>query len=427
MTAQSSDRERVIACLDMRSFYASCAAVEHGLDPLRDCIAVVANLDRNGSVVLAVSPEMKRRFGVRTGTRLYEIPGDPDIYLLEPKMDFFLEVSMEITKLIGEYVPKTAIHVYSVDECFIDLTGTEKLWGPPEETIRHIQDELYRQFQLPSAAGVGPNMLLAKLSLDLEAKKTGFAWWRLEDVPEKLWPVTPLSEMWGIGSRMEYNLNSMGIFSVGDLAQADLKQLEERFGVIGHQLYQHAHGIDFSYLREQDAQAEPVSFSKGQMLYRDYITEKDIMTVLLEMCEEVARRAREAGKAGRMIHLGIGYSKAVFGGGFSRSKSIDEATNDTMQIYRVCQALFHDHYQDKPVRSITVSVGTLEDETSMQLSLFEAQKWRRRKLAAVMDAIRRKYGSTALLRAVSYTEAGTAVSRAGLLGGHKKREGNDAS
>ncbi|WP_088006054.1 UV damage repair protein UvrX [Indiicoccus explosivorum] len=427
MPAESSSPERVIACLDMRSFYASCAAVEHRLDPLTDAIAVVANLDRNGSVVLAASPKMKQKFGIRTGSRLYEIPGDPEIYLIEPKMDFFLAVSMEITKLIGEYVPKSAIHVYSVDECFIDLTGTEKLWGPPEETIRRIQDDLYRQFQLPSAVGVGPNMLLAKLSLDLEAKKTGFAWWRLEDVPEKLWPVSPLSEMWGIGPRMERNLNLMGMFSVGDIARCDLRRLEDKFGIMGHQLYQHAHGLDFSDLTKQHIQEEAVSYCKGQMLYRDYIKEEDILIVLLEICEEVARRAREGRKAGRTIHLSMGYSKNVYGGGFSRSMSVDEATNETMAIYRVCRKLFDLHYSGKPVRNISVSISNLEDETSMQLSLFEAHKWRKRKLGAVMDEIRRKYGATAILRAVSYTPAGTAVSRAGLIGGHKKQKGGDAS
>lgn len=410
---------RTIACIDMRSFYASCAALDQGLDPLQAYIAVVGNQERKGSVVLAASPRMKTEFGVRTGTRLFEIPDDPRILLLEPKMGFFLDVSMAITELLAEYTRKKDIHVYSVDESFIDLTSVSALWGSPKTVVLHIQDAIMRQFGLPSAVGIGPNMLLAKLALDLEAKKTGIAWWDYSDVPKKLWPVAPLSKMWGIGARTEHRLNGMGIFSVGDLAQSELTLLENEFGIMGHQLYQHAHGIDFSELGAPLVEGQ-VSYGKGQILYRDYITLEDIFAVVLEMCEDVAMRIREARMVGRTIHLSIGYSKTAFGGGFSRSRSINEATNETMRIYGVCQDLFHQYHQDKPVRQISLSITNLEDESSMQLSLFDERKWEKRRLGAAMDAIKRKYGPSAIYRAVSGTEAGTAIARTQLIGGHKK-------
>ncbi|QBP43188.1 Y-family DNA polymerase [Paenisporosarcina antarctica] len=406
-----------VACIDMKSFYASCAAADQGLDVLKTPIAVVGNLERKGSIVLAASPLMKK-MGVKTGTRLYEIPDHPSNVLIEPKMDFFVRISMEIARLLGEYVPKEAIHVYSIDEIFFDLKGTEHIWGPIETTIKRIQDELMELFQLPSAVGMGPNMLMSKLALDLEAKKTGFAKWEFQDVPTKLWPISPLSDMWGIGSRTEKTLNSMGIFSVGDLAHTDLNVLEEKFGIMGNQLYHHAWGIDLSEMGAPLIEGQ-VSYGKGQILYRDYNTKKDVMAVVLEMCEDIARRTREAGKAGRTVSLSIGYSKDAFGGGFSRSRSIVEGTNDTMKIYRVCNELFDEFYDGRPTRQISVSISKLEDENSMQLSLFEANKWRNRKLGSAMDAIRSKYGSTALLRAVSYTDAGTARQRDKLIGGHK--------
>lgn len=414
-----SKRKRVIACIDMRSFYASCAAIELGQDPMESYIAVVGNQERKGSVVLAASPKMKVEFGVRTGTRLFEIPDDPRIQLVEPKMESYLRISMAITDLLSNYVPKEDIHVYSVDESFIDFTGILKMWNSPEEVAISIQDAIMRQFSLPSAVGIGPNMLMAKLALDLEAKKVGIAHWTMEDVPTKLWPVTPLSKMWGIGSRMEANLNNMGIFSVGDLAQTDLKRLEEKFGIMGHQLYQHANGIDFSELGAPLVEGQ-VSYGKGQILYRDYVKIEDIMTVILEMCEDVAKRTRDAGMAGRTIQLGVGYSKAHFGGGFSRSRTIYEATNDTMTIYRVCQELFYEFHQNLPVRQIHLSITKLEEESSMQLSLFEERKWEKRKLAAAMDEIRNRFGYSAIYRAVSGTEAGTAIARTKLIGGHKK-------
>ncbi|MBD8013663.1 hypothetical protein QL992_00460 [Microbacterium sp. APC 3898] len=411
--------ERHIFCIDMCSFYASVSAVELGLDPLEVCLAVVGNQERKGSVVLAASPMMKKRFSVRTGTRLFEIPNHPDILLIEPKMKLYLEKSMAITELLGSYVPKESIHVYSVDESFIELTGTEKLWGPPEQTMRRIQQELLDCFKLPSSVGGGPNMLLAKLALDLEAKETGFANWTYADVPKKLWPVAPLSKMWGIGSRMEKTLNSMGIFCIGDLACTDVSLLEERFGIMGNQLHQHANGIDLSDLGAPLVEGQ-VSYGKGQILYRDYIEEKDIMTIILEMCEDVAMRTRKAHRMGRTIHLSVVYSKSVFGGGFSRSRSIDEATNDTLKIYRVCQEIFHEHFQHKPVRQISLSISNLEEESSMQLSLFDERKFENRRLGSAMDAIRKKYGYSAIYRGISGTQAGTAIARTKLIGGHNK-------
>ena len=409
---------RSIACVDMMSFYASCIAVLHDLDVRTVPIAVVGNLEQKGSVVLAASPVMKKKFGVKTGTRLHEIPTNPEIRLFEPKMDYFVQMSMAVTKILNKYVPTEDIHVYSIDESFLDLSKSTQLWGPPEETIKKIQKEIYDTLQLNSTAGMGPNMLIAKLALDLEAKKTGFAKWTYEDIPTKLWPVSPLSEMWGIGARMESNLNNMGLYKVGDLANYDLKTLESVFGIMGKQLYYHSHGLDFSELGAPLIDRQ-ISYGKSQVLMRDYNTIEEVLAVILEMTEDVAKRARDVFQAGRTISLGIGYSKNAFGGGFNRSRTIHEATNDTLKIYEVCKQLLKENYDERPVRHISISITKLEDEHSMQLSLFEKDNWKKRKLATAMDSIRNKYGPASLLRAVSYTEAGTAVKRAKLIGGHK--------
>lgn len=411
--------QRTIICIDMLSFYASCIALLENLDVRKVPIAVIANFSQKGSVVLAASPPMKKRFNIKTGNRLFEIPQHPDIRLFEPKMEFFIQMSMEITRVLNDFVPKEALHVYSVDEIFVDLTGTEKLLGPPEETAAYIQDRIYRQFQIPSAVGMGPNMLMAKLALDLEAKKKGFAKWTYEDVPTKLWPIRPLSEMWGIGRRTEKSLQNMGIFSVGDLARYDLKALEQRFGVMGNQLYYHAWGLDYSEIGAPIMQGQ-ISYGKGQVLMRDYRNKTEILSVILEMCEDVARRAREARKVGRTISLGVGYSKEAFGGGFHRSHTIEAPTNDTLTIYQVCKKLLNEFYDERPARSLSVTLSKVEPEYSLQLDLFDNQKLKNRQLGEVMDMIRSKYGTTSLLRAVSYTEAGTAILRRGLLGGHKK-------
>ncbi|WP_153722410.1 Y-family DNA polymerase [Sporosarcina cascadiensis] len=408
-----------IACLDMRSFYASCAAAIEGLDVMETPIAIIGNIERKGGVVLAASPPLKKQFGIKTGMRLYEIPNDPSIRLIEPKMQFYIDVSMELTKLLNRYVPKEAIHVYSIDESFVDFTGTEKLWGPLENLIDRIQDELYRQFQLRSACGVGPNMLLSKLALDLEAKKTGVAYWTYEDVPEKLWPIAPLRNMWGIGRRLERTLEDMGVYSVGDLAHTPLDYLERKFGVMGNQLYYHAHGIDYSELGSVLIEGQ-ISYGKGQTLLRDYITMDEILTVVLEMCEDTAMRTRLAGKKGRTVQLSFGYSKHALGGGFNRRKTLTEATDQTMIVYRICMELIEIYHDGRPVRHISVSLANLEESYGLQLSLFEPSNWKQQQIGRVMDELRMKYGSASILRAVSVTSGGTAYRRNQLIGGHYK-------
>ncbi|WP_078545908.1 Y-family DNA polymerase [Litchfieldia alkalitelluris] len=407
-----------ILCIDMKSFYASCAAVLLGLNPLECYLAVVGDTDRQGSIVLAASPKMKQEFGIKTGSRLFEIPKDPRIQIVNPKMATYLRISTEITKLFNRYVPKDAIHTYSVDESFLKVDGVEKLWGSATTVAEKIKLEIEREYGLPCAIGIGPNMLIAKLCLDLEAKKKGIAEWTYDDIKKKLWPLSPLSQMWGIGSRVEKTLNRMGITTIGQLANYPLELLEKKFGIMGNQLYHHAWGVDLSELGAPLIQGQ-ISFGKSQILLRDYPDPEEVKHVILEMCEEVARRARREKKAGRTISLGIGYSHEEFGGGFYRSKTIDSYTNITMEIYKVCLELFEKHYVPKTVRKISIMLSNIEEDQELQLDLFYANRLKQREVGYVMDSIRNKFGSNAILRAVSYTNAGTARHRSRLVGGHK--------
>jgi DNA polymerase V len=410
--------KRNILCIDMKSFYASCAAVISGLDPLHSYVAVVGDKERQGSVVLAASPRLKAEFGIQTGSRLFEIPNDPRIHIIQPKMEMYLRISTEITRLLNRYVSKDCIHTYSVDESFIQVDRVKRIWGDAETIAKKIRRELEREFQLPCAIGIGPNMLMAKLCLDLEAKQKGIAKWTYADVKEKLWKVKPLSKMWGIGQRLEKTLNRMGIFTVGQLAQYPLELLEKKFGIMGNQLYYHAWGIDLSEIGAPIMNGQ-ISFGKSQILLRDYSNPEEVKCVILEMCEEVARRARREKKAGRTISLGIGYSKEELGGGFYRSKTIDRPTNITMDLYRVCLEIFEKFYEPKTVRKISIALSNIENDETMQLDLFHPNRMKQHHLGYVMDAIRQKHGSKSLLRAVSYTKAGTSLYRSKLIGGHK--------
>jgi DNA polymerase V len=409
---------RTIFCIDMKSFYASCSALTLGLDPLTCYLAVVGDTERGGSVVLAATPRLKAEFGIKTGNRLFEIPSDPRIKIVNAQMSTYLQVSTKLTQFFNQYVPLEAIHTYSVDESFLDVKGTRRLWGSEWELAERIREEMLTEFGLSCSIGIGPNMLLAKVCLDLEAKKVGVAKWTYADVETKLWNVSPLRKMWGIGSRVEKRLHKLGIFSIGQLANAPLPLLEKHFGIIGNQLYYHANGVDLSDLGAPLMQGQ-ISFGKSQILLRDYCDREEVKHVILEMCEEVARRARTAKKAGRTVSLGIGYSKDVAGGGFHRSITLQGATNITLEIYKACLQLFYEHYQGETVRSISITLSNVLNDDQIQLSLFEPNKPRQRNLGYVMDFIREKHGSDKLLRAVSYTQAGTAKHRSKLVGGHK--------
>src|SRR5690625_92443 len=408
---------RHILCVDMKCFYASCAALVLGLDPLTTRLAVVADKNLRGSVVLASTPMLDKEYGIHTVNRLFEIPKTEDIIIVSAEMETYLKVSTEITRLFYKYVPRESIHTYSIDESFLEVDGTHHLWGSAEEIALSIKKELEDTFGISASIGIGPNMLMAKLCLDLEAKYTGISKWTYEDIPEKLWPISPLSKMWGIGTRLEKRLHRMGIHTIGQLASYSLKKLEKAFGVMGNQLYFHAHGVDLSELGAPILQGQ-ISYGKSQVLLRDYSDPTEIEYVILEMCEEVTKRARDQRKAGRTIHLSIKYSKTEGGGGFSRSLSLDHPTNKTKEVYEACLHLFDKFYDQKTIRQFSVSLTNIVDDNLVQLNLLETDKIKERTLNYTMDAIRNKYGSDTLLRAISYTKAGTARERSKLIGGH---------
>lgn len=406
-----------VLCVDMRSFYASVEAVKLGYDPMEVMLAVVGDPNRPGSVVLAASPELKSKYGISNVSRYYELPNDPDIVIVQAHMADYLEVSIGITKLINQYAPKEAIHQYSVDEVWVTVNGLKKLFGGPWEIAKQIKSDILETFGLTCSIGIGDNKFLAKVVMDLHAKKKGVAECRYEDVEEKLWPF-PIESIWGIGSRMKHNLNRMGIVTLGQLANFKLHLLKKQFGVMGEQIYWHAWGIDLSPVYGDFTKPEQKGFGHGISLLRDY-TGKEVAICILDLCEEVCRRARTANKEGKTISLGISYSKDT-GGGFSRSRSIAIPTNVTMDVYHVCMQLFKQFYDGSTsIRHVYVTLGKLYyDYEDVQLNLFEDQA-KKNDIGYVMDAIRDKFGSTAILRASSYTSAGITLDRSKKIGGHR--------
>lgn len=412
---------RIILCVDLKSFYASCSCILRGLDPLKVKLAVVGSTERPGSVVLAATPLLKK-MGIKQGSRMYNIPKRKDIIVVNPAMATYIKVSTLITNIVLQYAPAEDFHQYSIDEMFIDVTQSIHLFAKsPGEMAARIIKDIYSRTGITATVGIGPNLFLSKVALDQEAKKTrsGIARWTYNDVPKKLWKIHPLSEMWGISTKTEKKLNAMGIYNVGQLANHPVHQLKKKFGIIGEELYRHANGIDESRISEPYKPAS-TSIGKSQILLRDYTDLHEIQMIILEHLEEVCYRLRSQSKLARTVQFSIGYSKD-WGGGFSRSCTIQKATNLTMDFYHICMKLFKESYTGEPIRSVSVSLTNFQEDGEMQLSLFDFDdQWeKKQKLAFTMDEIRRKYGKNSILRAISYAPSSTARHRNNLIGGHQ--------
>ncbi|MGN4759217.1 Y-family DNA polymerase [Bacillus cereus group sp. MYBK227-2] len=412
---------RIILCVDLRSFYASVSCIKMGLDPMYTKLAVVGDVNRNGSIVLAATPPLKA-LGVKKMARLYEIPRRKDILVVNPIMGTYIKCSNYITKLALQYVPIEDFHQYSIDEFFMDITDSIHLFAnDPYEFALKFKSEIYAKTRIECTIGIGPNPLMSKIALDIEAKKNqnGIAYWKYEDVPTKLWSIRPLNTFWGISYKTEEKLNRKGIHSIGDLANYPLKYLKQSFGKIGEELHLHSYGIDFSRISEKYVPAT-TSVGKSQILMRDYTIE-EFPIILLEHIEEVCYRLRRQNKLAQTVHFSVGYSKS-YNGGIRKTHTLSRPTNLTMDIYKICTYFLHQQYTGEPIRSISISLTNLIQEGEEQISLFDniTQREQEVKLTKVMDEIRTRFGKNSILRGISYTHSATARYRNTLIGGHKK-------
>lgn len=411
--------DRDILCIDQKSFFASVACIDKGLDPMNTKLAVVADTKKQGAVVLAATPALKK-LGIKTGSRLFEIPQRNDIYIINPSMRRYLDVSLQISQIALRYVPAEDLHQYSIDEFFMDVTQSYHLFAPNLRVFcQRLIKEIHTETGIQCAIGIGSNMLLSKVALDNEAKSnaTLMAEWRYQDVPSKLWPITPLEKFWGISRRTARRLNRYGIFSIGQLAKYPHAQLKKDLGIIGTELHLHANGIDESRVNEQYVTRTP-SICKSQILMRDYRYD-EALVVMQELVEDVASRLREKGLLARTIHYSFGYKE---GGGVSKQYTLQEGTNlERRIIHEIKRLADKDCDKSEWYRTLSVSVTNLMPEQAQQLNLFvdPIQQEREIRLAKTIDALHRKYGKGIVSKAVSYTSAATKHGRLGLMAGHK--------
>jgi len=412
---------RHILCIDLKSFYASVECALSDLDPFKTPLVVADKSRGNGSIVLAVTPYLKS-LGIPSRCRVHEIPSDLNIIFRKPRMETYLEYSTKVIEVYLNFVSEEDLYVYSIDEAFLDVTEYLNYYRKTDlELAKDILRKIYADTKLYAACGIGPNMLMSKLALDIESKKNPdfIAKWSYDDVKTKLWPVTPLSEMWGIGHNMQLRLNRLGLIKIGDIAHYDVLTLKKNFGILGEELYYHTHGIDMSLIQQKlKVRHQGKSYGTGQTLFHDYFP-PDIFQIILEMVDDVSRRLRLHKKVSRTISFGIAYSKEV-GGGFSRQTTLDNATSNASIIYSCCLEIFNKYYENEPIRRVFVSVGNLSDNHVYQYSIFEDATMLKKEhlLHSALDDIKFKFGRNSVNRLSTEFESSTLKARNKMIGGH---------
>lgn len=413
---------RNILCIDLKSFFASVECIERGLDPFTTPLVVADPLRGGGAITLAVSPYMKT-LGVASRGRVFEIPKNIKYITATPRMSLYLEKSKEIVSIFLDFISKEDLHVYSIDESFLDVTDYLKLYKMVDVTLaKTIMSEITKRTGLTSTCGIGPNMLLAKVALDVESKfsKDFIAKWTYDDVKTKLWEITPLDKMWGIGSKTMKKLNNLGIYKVGDINKYDITFYKKRFGVLGEELYLHANGIDNSKINDDKYEIKNKSYGLSQILYKDY-TPSEVTLIIKEMCSNISKRLRKNKKVCGVIGFGIGYSRSI-GGGFYHSVKISTPTDNEDKIYETCLRIFNDCIEELPIRKVSLSLSKIEDNNFKQLSLFEDENKEEQQeyLTDVIDGLSKKFGDNVLLKASSLLNYSTIKKRNNTLGGHNK-------
>lgn len=423
---------RIIFMIDNKSFFASCEALRLGLNPMKVCLAVVSHQKGapwGSGLIMAASPRAKAKYGLHNVMRARNLPPRrkaPDLMLVEPHMNLYIKRSMQVLNIFREYAADEDIHMYSIDEGMFDMTDSWHLFGKdPYYVARRIQKEIHDKLGLYTTCGIGENPVLAKLAMDIQAKhsRSMIAWWHYIDVPDTIWKIPKLEDVWGINTRTANHLRRLGINNMYTLAHSDPYRLKKEFGVIGEQLFAESWGVDRSIIRQKYI-PKAKSYGNSQVLQKDYVDQRQIEVVIGEIGEQVAARIRAHNLRTAKVDLFIGFSLTALDMGATRGSFNVERkvtpTNVTHDLVNELIAIFRKNWHGEPVRCIGVGYGQLSTDTSMQLNMLESTRLQlnRYTLDHVIDKIRKKYGFSSIIRASSLCEGATALKRSKLVGGH---------
>ena len=348
-------RERVIMSIDLKSFFASCECVNRGLDPFTTPLVVADTSRGNGAMTLAVTPYLRSK-GVNSRSRVFTLPKNVKIIFAKPRMKLYETYSEKVREIFKSFISEEDIHIYSIDEVFMDVTDYLKYYKMTDiELAKKIIKTIKDKTGLTSTCGIGPNIFLSKVAMDIEAKhnKEFFAKWTFNDIETKLWNIEPLSSVWGIGKNTEKKLNNLGIKKVKDINNYTRDFYIKRFGnVAGNDIWCKANGIDFTTIKDLNERTKNKSISMSQILYRDYSKEEAIL-IVKEMNDMLSNKLRRMNKTTKLIYLGINYSRDLCKK-FKETILLNESEDIPERIYEVLEYIYYKNTENLPIRKITM-------------------------------------------------------------------------
>lgn len=401
----------IVMHIDVNSaFLAWTAAYEKQLGierDIREVPAVIGGNEQNRHGIVLAKSIIAKKYKIQTGMSLMEAKQlCPNLLIVPPNYQVYVRASKALREYLNTFTPD--VEVFSIDECFLKFTDLNK-----EEAIEltyKIKDSIKKIFGYTVNIGVSTNKLLAKMAGDFEKPDKCHTCYP-EEIKEKLWPL-PVEDLFMVGRKTKPKLNRLGIYTIGDLANADYKLLSTMLKSHGRMIYAYANGIDASTFKP----APPMkSVGNSSTLKFDVTDEETAHAIILSLVEMTALRLREAKMLCKVVSIGIKNKDFDY---VSRQRNLQYFTDCTIDIYKNICALFDKYWDGMPIRQLGVSVSKLELVKFQQLSMFrERNTLNNEKLDKVVDSIREKHGETAIIRGVF---ANTELSP--ILGGYPDDE-----
>ena len=394
-------QKRVIFHVDANSAFLSWSAayrikVLGETEDLRDVPSVVAgDKESRHSIILAKSGPAKK-FGIQTGEPLFQaLEKCPQLKVVPPDYPLYVEASRHFVEMLRQFSPQ--VQQYSIDEAWVDMTGTQRLWGSPRLAAEQMRKRIWEELGFTVNVGISSNKLLAKMAGDFEKPNKVHTLFP-EEMEEKMWPL-PVRDLFLVGSATERKLKRFGIYTIGDLAQADIGLLKRRLGKHGETIWHYANGRNAEMVTPEPA--ENKGYGNSVTTAEDVVTYDQAHQVLLSLCETVASRMRQDDKCGRCISVHLRTNAFHH---FSHQSVLSGATNITSQIFEAACRVFDEAWDgETPLRQLGVQMTRLSDEPYQQYDLFSGlspqQYEKKLRLDETVDALRDKFGEDIIRRA----------------------------
>ena len=391
---------RIIFHIDVNSAYLSWTAVEQlkngAKTDLRLIPAIIGGDQKTRHGVVLAKSVPAKKYGIHTGEPVANaIRKCPNLTMESPDHELYRQYSRRLMDFLRTYTDQ--IEQVSVDECYLDFTGIADRFSSPVAAAFEIKDEVLRRFGFTVNVGISTNKLLAKMASDFEKPNKVHTLFP-EEIREKMWPL-PIRELYMAGASSVRTLEKLEVRTIGDLARMDPAIVELHLKSHGRKLWEFANGIDDSLVEAEPAEAKGIGNSVT--LPRDARTEEEACQVLKKLAASVGRRLRKAGYKAGMVSVEIKYSDFR---SFSHQKQLPEAVQDPAILHQTGMELFNELWTGQPIRLLGLRTSKLSDAPVHQMDLFEAASHiRHQKLDKALDAIRQKYGDSAIIRGSSLT------------------------